>query len=97
MSIIREIIDDICASLWMEEATAEELKQREFLKTTSLYGIEMFLQMAENKGLIYFKGEKAYCYKKTAKDLNKKGYDLDLKEDLRSDFRKAFDKSQGFL
>lgn len=97
MSTIREIIDNICASLWIKEGTAEELKQREFLKNTSLFGIEKFLQMAENKGLIYYTNETAFCYKKTAKELNKKGYELDLKEDFRSDFRKAFDKSQGFF
>lgn len=97
MSEIRDIIDTICASLWFKEATAEELKRREFLKNTSLYGIEKFLQMAENKGLIYYKKETAFCYKKTAKELNKKGYELDLKEDLRSDFRKSFDKSQDFF
>ena len=97
MSEFRDIIDTICASLWFKEATAEELKQREFLKNTSLFGIERLLHMAENKGLIYFKKDTAYCYKKTAKELNKKGYELDLKEDFRSDFQKAFDKSQGFL
>ena len=97
MSAITEKIDDICASLWVKSATAEQLKERDFCKNTSLYGIHTFLQMAENKGLIYFKGEKAYCYKKTAKELNKKGYELDLKEDLRSDFVKAFDRSRGFL
>lgn len=93
MSAISEKIDDICASLWIKGATAEQLKDREFCKNTSLYGLHAFLQMAENKGLIYFKGEKAYCYKKTAKALNKKGYELDLKEDLRSDFERAFAKT----
>jgi len=90
---VSEIIDSICASLWMLQGSAEELKQREFLHNTSLYGIEILLQIAENKGLIYEKSGKYYCYKKTAKKLNSKGFELDLGEKYESDFEKAFRKS----
>lgn len=96
MSVIREKIDEICASLWMKPASSEQLKEREFLKTTSLYGIELLLQMAENKNLIYCKGEKYYCFKKTAKELNIKGFELYIKEEYLSEFEKSFRKSNKF-
>ena len=52
---------------------------------------------ALDDGLIYQKGETLYCYKKTAKMLNSKGYELDMKEPApESDFVKSLRK-QGLI
>ena len=44
----------IAASLWAQPATLDELSEREFLKTTSIYGIDRMLFIMENDGWIYF-------------------------------------------
>jgi hypothetical protein len=73
---IRNLINNICASLWVEPATENELINRDFLSKKSLYGIQKLIQSAESLGLIYLKGNKYHCYRSTLKRLNKEGYDL---------------------
>lgn len=87
------IQQEIAASLWMLPCTFEELCKRDFLKGKSEYGVQVIMGLIENKGWIYQRGDKYYCYKSTAKMLNREGYELDLKEEHLSDFEKAYIKS----
>lgn len=74
MAIIEKVMD-IAASLHLSPATLDELKQRDFLKNTSGYGIERMLQIGENRKWIYCQHDRYYCYAKTVKDvLSKNGY-----------------------
>lgn len=58
---------------------------------------DRILKIAESKGWIYLRGETYYTYKKTVKNvLNPAGYEMDLPTDIRSDFRKEFDRLHGF-
>lgn len=80
MSQITERIDNICASLYLAPATAKELNDKEFLKNIALENVERLLFMAEKDDKIYMKkNNKYYCYKHTALNLNKKGYELQIK------------------
>lgn len=69
--------DDICASLHIKPYTEEELRQREFLKNTSMEGISRFLFWLEKDGKIYERNGVYHVYKKTVIELNKKGYELE--------------------
>lgn len=78
---IAELRNDIAASLYMAPCT-KELLTREFLKTTSLYGVESQIQSLENKGAVYYTGkgedEVVHIYKEWAKK-NLHEYDLIIK------------------
>ena len=91
---LTDIKYDACASLWMQPCTFEELCKR-MDKTEYLYW--KLINGAISDGLIYEKGNMLYCYKKTAKILNQKGYELDLKEKPEeSEFVKSLRK-QGLI
>ena len=91
---LTDIKYDACASLWMQPCTFEELCKR-MDKTGYLYF--KLISGAMSDGLIYEKGNILYCYKKTAKLLNQKGYELDLKEKSEeSEFVKSLRK-QGLI
>lgn len=76
---IAELRNDIAASLYMAPCTIKELLTREFLKTTSSYGVESQIQSLENKGAVYYTGkgedEVVHIYKEWAKK-NLQEYDL---------------------
>ncbi len=77
---IADLRNDIAASLYIAPCTLKELMSREFLKTTSLYGVESSIQVLENKEAIYYTGkgedEVIHVYKKWAKT-NLKEYEID--------------------
>ena len=79
MSPITELKYNILASLYFKPATIEELLEREFLKTTSRYGVERMVHTLDMSGHIYYRGEndKMFVYKEPArKVLNENGYEI---------------------
>lgn len=91
MSELRELIMDVCASLWIIPADIKELSNR---LDKSEYGLSHIVSLGIEKGWIYRKGKRFHTYKKTVKNvLNKNGYELDPKEPYKSPFRKEFEKS----
>lgn len=99
MSEISELAMDIAASLWLKPATFEELYARkiESLKNSSEFMFDRIIKIAQSKRWIYLKGETYYTYKNTIISvLNPSGYEMDLPNDTRSDFRKEFDRANGF-
>lgn len=78
MGNLKTLQMDIAASLFMKPCTFEVLMERDFLKNTSEYGVEIQLKSMEMKGWIYFKNDKYFTYKSTVKNiLNPEGYELE--------------------
>lgn len=50
-----ELQDLILKSLMITPCTEKEIKQRDFLKQTSVYGVGLTIQRLENLGAIYYK------------------------------------------
>jgi len=92
MKTATDIKMDIAASLWMKPCTFEELCKR---FNVAQFGFHSIVNSAIKDGWIYEKKDETLrCYKKTAKMLNTKGYELDIKWGPElSDFEKAFRKS----
>lgn len=84
----------IAASLWIEPATFEELAER-FKDKYAQQSIWSLVVIAKNhRKWIYQRGETYFTYKKTVVEvLNPNDWDLDLKEEYKSDFQKEFEKS----
>lgn len=80
MSQIKELRNNIAVSLYLGPCTTEELKQREFLKNKSMYGIELMCQQLEKDGGLFFEGEVMKIKKAWAK-INLTGYELDFRTD----------------
>ncbi len=97
MATLNQMAMDLSASLWIKPATYDELFERKVLKSISEYNFRTIVNIAKNRRYIYEKGDNLYCYKKTVIEvLNPEGYELELPTDARSEFRKEFDKSNGF-
>lgn len=93
MNALKEKQLDVAASLWITPATIAELSKR---LDVSEWGMDRLITIMHDKGWIYFKGETIYTYKKTVKNiLNPNGYELDLKEQYKSEFRKEFERLYG--
>lgn len=73
---ITDLQEQICASLWLNPGTLEELDGRDFLQYTATEWVDRWLMQMENEGKIYERNGVYYCYKKEAQRLNRKGYDL---------------------
>ena len=72
-----ELQKDICASLWIQPATLDELLDRDFLHNRSPEGIDRMLFQMENKGWVYTRGEKFNTYRKTVlTELSEYGLDI---------------------
>lgn len=91
MSQIKELKLDIAASLFLYPCDYEELRNRDFLKTKSDYGIELMLSFLENDGASYIKKNKIHIKKSWAKK-NLKEYGLDF----RTDREKEIDSMSDF-
>lgn len=50
-----ELQDLILKSLMITPCTEKEIKERDFLKQTSVYGVGLTIQRLENLGAIYYK------------------------------------------
>lgn len=91
---IKQLREHIAVSLFIKPCTEEELNKREFLKTTSSYGVGMQLQYLDSLDATYYKGDVIYIKKSWAKK-NLKNYELDFRTDKEkiidgmSDFAKA--------
>lgn len=88
---IKELRELIAVSLFLCPCTEQELRQREFLKTTSSYGIGMQLQRLDCLDATFYKGEVIHIKKDWAKK-NLKGYDLDF----RTEKQKLLDSMTSF-
>ena len=64
---MRELQDLILVSLMIIPCTELELKDREFLKNISEYGIDLCLNDLDRKNAIYYKKEKIFVSKKWIK------------------------------
>lgn len=67
MSEIKELRHDIATSLFISPCTEEVLCDRYFLKNKSGYGIGIMLQMLEQDGALYYKGDVMHIKKSWAK------------------------------
>lgn len=73
---ISEILRDTAASLYLKAATAEELLERDFMKGRNLQGTYLILDVLEQKGWAYQKGEVYHIYKWVAKLPQMSEYEL---------------------
>jgi hypothetical protein len=86
--------NDIAASLFLLPCKEEELFERDFLKNTSQYGIQLHIRRLEQLDALYYKGEVMYIKKKWAMK-NLREYDLDFRTEKEkyidglSDFERA--------
>lgn len=80
MSQIRELKHDIATSLFLCPCKIDELLDRYFLKNKSKYGISILLNMLEQDGAMYWKGETMHIKKAWAKK-NLKERELDFRTD----------------
>lgn len=79
MTSLQELKYDILASLYYKGATIDELMDRDFLKTTSQYGVERMLMSLDVCGYIYYRGleDRMFAYKAKSRDvLNENGYEV---------------------
>lgn len=93
---VSEQVQMIAASLWIEPATFERLAER-FKDKYAQFSIWNLLVIAKNhRKWVYQRGETYFTYKDCVVNvLNPAGYELDLKEELKSDFRKKFERYLG--
>lgn len=83
----------IAASLWLIPADFETLAKR--FDNLAEYSVWQLLNTAKRRKWVYQRGNVYFTYKKTVTDiLNPEGYDLDLKEEVKSEFRQAFENFQ---
>ena len=92
MSQFTELKEMIACSLYLCPCTEVELSKRDFLKTTSFYGIQRITMLLE-KDAIYYKGDTLHIYKSWAKK-NLKGYDLDFTTNKEKHQRESTDFSK---
>lgn len=64
----KELRDNIAKSIDIIPCTFDELMTRDFLKTTSRWGVDMQIEKLEQLGAIYYKGDTMHVYKKWAKN-----------------------------
>jgi hypothetical protein len=78
ISHIIELKELIAASLWHTPCTEDELCKRDFLRTTSDFGISKLLQQMEKDGWIYYKSsdETYHTYAKFARSQRMAKYEL---------------------
>ena len=84
MSELREIRNDIAASLFLLPCTFEKLMEREFLKNKSEYGVQHFIRDLDRVDAVYYIGEKIHIKKKWAKE-NLQEYEIDFRTDKERD------------
>lgn len=77
MGSLKDLKNDIAASLYIKPATERELSDRDFLKTTSFYGVQRLVMWLEKEDAVYYKGDVIHVKKKWAKK-NLQSYDLDF-------------------
>ena len=80
MSELTELRNDIAASLYYIPCKEKELFSREFLKSKSIYGLQLIIRRLENLNAIYYKKEVIHVNKKWAKK-NLKEYNIDFRTD----------------
>ena len=80
MSELREMRNDIAASLFLLPCTFEELMKRDFLKNKSEYGVQHFIRDLERVDAVYYKVETIHIKKKWAKE-NLQEYEIDFRTD----------------
>lgn len=80
MSDIIRIQKEIAVSLFLGPCTLKELKDRDFLKSKSQWGVNMLIGLLEKKGAIYYKGNIIHTRKKWAKE-NLHEWDLDFRSE----------------
>ena len=64
MSELTRLKQDIAVSLFYKSATIDELMERDFLKTTSRYGVDRMLHQLEKDDIVYYRWDKYHTYKK---------------------------------
>lgn len=88
---IKELREMIAVSLYLCPCTEKDLNNREFLKTTSAYGIGMQLQKLDALNATFYKDDIIHIKKDWAKK-HLKNYDLDF----RSEKQKQIDSMTPF-
>lgn len=68
MSELRELRNDIAASIFMQPCTLEILMKRDFLSNISEYGIQYSIKDLERVDAIYYREEIMHVKKKWAKE-----------------------------
>ena len=63
MNRIKELKFEVANSLFRCPCTEEKLSERDFLKTTSFYGISRLIHMLEMDGAVYYKDNVVHIYK----------------------------------
>ena len=93
---IKELRERIAVSLFLGPCTEEELGNREFLKTISIYGIGRMLQRLDHLGATYYKGDVIHIKKSWAKK-NLSEYELDFRTEREKMIDGMTDFAKGVL
>lgn len=75
---VRELRNDIAASLFMKPCTEKEFYERDLARNKSPFGIGKMLQWLDKEGATFYKGEVIHIKRSWAKE-NLKGYELDFR------------------
>lgn len=93
MSEIKELKHDIATSLFIMPCGINELLDRTFLENKSEYGVSILIQMLEQDGAIYYKGEVMHVKKSWAKKyLKDRGLDFRTEREKYIDSLTPFDR-----
>lgn len=78
MNELRQLRNDIAASLYLSPCGLETLANRDFLKGSSMRGIDGICDLLDKAHAMYFKGERMFIKKDWAKN-NLHEYELDFR------------------
>lgn len=94
MSEIKELRYDIATSLFLCPCEINELLDRDFLKNKSEYGVSILLNMLEQDGAMYYKGDVMHIKKSWAKkNLKDRGLDFRTEREKYIDSLTPFARS----
>ncbi len=68
METLKQLEDQIMVSLFLSPANLSDLMKRDFLQYISDVNVDRILVRLENEGLIFYRGDEIFTYKKTAKN-----------------------------
>lgn len=78
MSALKELQNDIVASLFLIPCDFKTLKKRDFLNNYSLLGVERLVQEMIRERILYYRGQAIHANKKWVKKNIAEEYNLEI-------------------